>query len=533
MGRYEIYILAFDVKKGNFFDYVGKEMGIDKSIFNNKVCYLFGCGVGADIFLEEFHDACQIEGIFDNSEKKIGKSVSYFLYSYNQSAIKQRDILDFKSSSLRLTDDSLIIITSLKYAAEIKKQIHEICTCKTIILEELFGRNLLPEVKKYRNRMREAYYKLPVCGNKILVHSMGLYIGHGKAIIEKILHKRDSLDIALLVKDTNIQVPDGVRLIDQNNLLEYQVELATAHIWIEDYMLPAFANKKKNQIAIETKHWSSITLKEFGIPLLRFRKEDLAIEGVKNTGKLLDYIFVGSDFDRNTCAEGFAFDKEFVFIGSPRSDVLFHSDSIKEKICNKYQIGAKKIVLYAPTFRIDDSRKDVYKYEQFKEELEIDTLLTTLKEKFGETFVFLLRLHPNIAYMSKELFHHDSCIDVSAYPDSQELVAASDIVITDYSSIMFEPAFVKKPVFLYAPDRTDYINGERGLLIEYDSLPFPIAETNEELKQNIIDFDYEKYVTDVDVFLDAYGVHEDGHASERAADFILKLIDNNSELGNE
>lgn len=504
------------------------------SIFNNKKIFLFGCGIGADFFLEEFHDACQIEGIFDNSEKKIGKPVSYFLYSYYQSTVIQHNILDFKSSSLCLTDDSVIIITSLKYAAEIKKQIHETCTYKTIILEELFGRNLLPEVKKYRNRMREAYYKLPVCGNKILVHSMGLYIGHGKAIIEKILHKREGLDIALLVQDTKTEVPEGVRLIDRNDLLQYQIELATSYIWIEDYMLPAFANKKENQIAIETKHWSSITLKEFGIPLLRFRKEDLAIEGVKNTGKLLDYIFVGSDFDRKTCAEGFAFDKEFVFVGSPRSDVLFHSNAIKEKICNKYQIDGRKIVLFAPTFRIDDSRKDVYQYEQFKEELEIDTLLTTLKEKFGEAFVFLLRLHPNIAYMSKELFHHDSCIDVSAYPDSQELVAASDIVITDYSSIMFEPAFVKKPVFLYAPDRKDYINGERWLLIEYDSLPFPIAETNEELKQNIIDFDYEKYVTDVDVFLDAYGVHEDGHASERAADFILKLIDNNnSELGNE
>lgn len=92
-------------------------------------------------------------------------------------------------------------------------------------------------------------------------------------------------------------------------------------------------------------------------------------------------------------------------------------------------------------------------------------------------------------------------INVSHYPDSQELVAVSDAMITDYSSIMFEPAFVRKPVFLFAPDRKEYINGERPLLIDYDTLPFPIAETNEQLAENIMNFDNEKYIQNVSVRL--------------------------------
>lgn len=137
----------------------------------------------------------------------------------------------------------------------------------------------------------------------------------------------------------------------------------------------------------------------------------------------------------------------------------------------------------------------------------------------------MLRLHPVVAKQSDTVYRPEYVIDGSDYLDSQELVAACDIMITDYSSIMFEPAFVHKPVFLYAPDRGQYIDGERGLLIPYDELPFPIAETNEKLSENIINFNKEQYEKDIDEFFDKYGVHEDGHASDRGAEFICNLID--------
>ena len=89
---------------------------------------------------------------------------------------------------------------------------------------------------------------------------------------------------------------------------------------------------------------------------------------------------------------------------------------------------------------------------------------------------------------------------------------------------MFEPAFVHKPVFLFAPDRNQYVNRERELLIEYESLPFTIAETNEELEHDIAGFAPEEYETRVENFFRKYGVCEDGHASERAAQFIVDLL---------
>ena len=107
-----------------------------------------------------------------------------------------------------------------------------------------------------------------------------------------------------------------------------------------------------------------------------------------------------------------------------------------------------------------------------------------------------------------------------------DLLFLTDVLITDYSSIMFEQAYRELPVFLYAPDRWKYIDVERGLLIDYEKLPFPIAESNGELHQCIKSFEQKTYEKKVIDFLDFYGVHEDGHASERAAKFIIKLLQN-------
>ena len=114
-------------------------------------------------------------------------------------------------------------------------------------------------------------------------------------------------------------------------------------------------------------------------------------------------------------------------------------------------------------------------------------------------------------------------MNVSDYGDSQELASAADIMISDYSSIMFDPAFVGKPVFLFATDKREYQEREYDLLIDYDTLPFPTAESNLELAGKIHQFDRKAYERRVEEFLRLYGVNEDGHASERAAAAIVQL----------
>ena len=114
--------------------------------------------------------------------------------------------------------------------------------------------------------------------------------------------------------------------------------------------------------------------------------------------------------------------------------------------------------------------------------------------------------------------------NVSDYDDSEELAAVAAVTITDYSSIMFEPAYAYKPVFLYAPDKAQY-QQDHPLLLEYDKLPFPVCTNNNELEQAILSFDENDYRLNLQKMFDKYDVHEDGHASERAAMYILGLLD--------
>ena len=363
---------------------------------------------------------------------------------------------------------------------------------------------------------RKHYCNNPIEEKKVIFHNMGTYSGHGKYITEQLLKSRKDLDIVWAVKDVHVKVPEGVRLVDQSARDEYFSEMATAKVWVIDYRLHRALWKRPEQVCINVKHWSSITLKTFGTDL-RYDRE-LTVE----RSALVDYFIVGSDFDAETCQRAFEFRGKFLKFGSPRSDLLFREQGCKRSIFRTYGLDeSKKLLLYAPTFRVKNS-------EQYQEtgnvDLDFEKTKSYLDRAFGGDWYILLRLHPNVADESEAIEKPPYVIDVSRYDDSQELVAACDAMVTDYSSIMFEPAFVRKPVFLFATDLEDYLENERDLLIDYRSLPFPVACNHDELEQNIRHFDYETYVQSVDSFLEHYGVHEDGHASERAAEFISNLI---------
>ena len=106
----------------------------------------------------------------------------------------------------------------------------------------------------------------------------------------------------------------------------------------------------------------------------------------------------------------------------------------------------------------------------------------------------------------------------------QPLLAAADVLITDYSNCMFEMSYVGKPVFLYATDVEQY-DDTRGMYFNYEELPFPIAHNERELYDNIIDYDKEGYKARQQAFFEDIGVTESGKASEKVAKLIARLIE--------
>lgn len=386
-----------------------------------------------------------------------------------------------------------------------------------------FNKYIKLHVQSEKQKYDEKYKNAPLDRNKIALITTNDGAGHGKNIVNALLNRKPNIDIVWFVHDIKKQVPAGVRKVLYSDYYAYIRELMTAYIWLADTGVPVYM-KKPEQINIQMKHWASITLKMFGYDEMKYRgEEDIRKFGIQGLDRM-DYVLVGSDFDERTCRSGFRFDGDVVRVGSPRSDVLFYNSDSFDKVRDIYDISSdEKCVLFAPTYRLEGRGNTECIYSN---DLDFEQVIISLRQRFDGKWRILLRLHPFVADQSNIIDYPEYVTDVSDYYDSEELVAISDAMITDYSSIMFEPAFVGKPVFLLATDKEKYLSKERGFLIEYDSLPFPIAETNEQLAEIILSFNQEKYEADVTAFLDKYGVHEDGHASERAAEFILGLMCN-------
>lgn len=499
----------------------------------SKKIIMFGVGACADFVLEN-HKDISFEGVIDNDYRKQGFYLEDFVEEAKKMECGKLKIAAIEMLKQFSANSIAILITSTNYYEQIMQQLEKMGINNfyiALIMEANARKDMSEnELRLIEEKQSPESYAQICCREeinykKIFFYSFGTYSDHGKYITEAILRTRADLDIVWMVNNLHTQVPKGVRKIYAGNWKRCTYEMETARIWVYNMVVPNYIQKRAQQIYIQTKHWASITLKRFYLDSLTIQDVSENVANWRYNSQIMDYVITGSDFDSESSRRGFGFQKEVLQIGSPRSDALFCSNKYKNKINDFYHIETSmRILLYAPTYRFDKSSR-VHLHEMRGIDLDFELTKKSLEQRFGGKWYILLRLHPSVAKESSKIEKPEYVIDASNYEDSEELAAACDIMISDYSSIMFEPAFVKKPVFLFATDRKDYIDKEYDLLIDYDTLPFPIAETNEELASCILNFDQEKYEMELDAFMEKYDVHEDGHASERAAEFISKQID--------
>ncbi len=499
-----------------------------KESVKERQLFLFGVGEGLNYFFRNCDSNIEIAGVVDNNLGIQGQNLELccteaWHTEYGKIVVESPSILNSYCK-----EDIVVLVTSTNFYSPMMSQIEKmgIKHCYILLMLEANKRkHMLTDVEEDTDEIRNQYIEW-CCRQRIEEHKIimliGVYGSHARQITKALLKERTDLDIVWIVNNLYTEKPDGVRLVYIKNWKKYAYEMETAQIWVFDDIISSCIRKRKNQIYIQVKHWSSITLKKFYLddkssPVLTPEVQ----AAIKNDGARMDYLFSGSKFDEESCRSGFMFQGKNVRVGSPRSDILF-DHSIKKTVLTKFGLQENvKICLYVPTFRIKQSQKD----GSMSILLDMESVLKALRDKWnGEWFLFV-RLHPSLVLGENVMPKSKYIINAGDYSDSEELVAASDVMITDYSSIMFEEAYIKKPVFLYAPDREEYIDGERYLLLDYDSLPFPIAESNKKLHEKIKEFDAKEYEDKLEHFFNKYGVCEDGCASERAARFIIELLD--------
>lgn len=382
-----------------------------------------------------------------------------------------------------------------------------------------FSIDMLKNIKKYLFKFLVIFVR--VDSNKIVFcnfYGKG-YGDNPKYITEYIIKEKENWKLVWIIdkKNINTPFPKEIKKVKYGTL-RAMYELASAKIWIDNVRKDIYPFKKKNQYYIQTWHG--------GIALKKIEKDaenslpPNYIKKAKKDSKMIDFMISNSEFCTNMYKRAFWYNGKIIEIGTPRNDVLLNKsiyDEIKKNVYEKLNIKKDtKIVLYAPTFR-KDGGLEYY-------DLNFKLVIQALEKQTNESWICLLRLHPNISFKNLKLeLDEKSVIDVSKYNDIYELMVSSNILITDYSSLMFEFSYMKKPVFLYANDVNEYIK-DRGFYFDYLQLPYMVSKNNYELIENIKSFNYEEYENKLKLFINRIGLKEDGNASKNTVDIIKNII---------
>lgn len=375
--------------------------------------------------------------------------------------------------------------------------------------------------RRARRRLIEKYAyplarRLPLNKKLILFESQlgQMPTGSPKALYDAVIQD-DRFSAYTFVWSTNLSV--GLRerrtkCIKRESWRYFWV-LSRASILIEDQTLPNYFVKRKGQLYIET--WHGIPFKKMGLDEPKIQRSARLSRNIIERAKAWDALVTPSQYFIDTFVNAYRYPGHLLKHGTPRNDRLV---GVSSKVSIKRRLDLpedRKIVLYAPTFREASRGGD----GQF----ELPFSLHEWREQLGKDAYLLIRTH----YLNKVSIPKGFapyCMDVSDYPELNDIYLAADCMITDYSSTMFDYATLKRPMIFYAYDYEDYTQSERGAYFDLtEGAPGPVIlkeddlydAVKESLRQKSVSTKYKKFLKD-------YCGNEDGFASKRVIDYIAK-----------
>ncbi len=368
-------------------------------------------------------------------------------------------------------------------------------------------------VSIYSSFLMTVFKLFKITNNKIVVvnyHGKG-YGDNGKYIVEKLLKEGKFLIYWATNESYRNTLPTNVKYVKYNSI-KYFYHLTTAKVWINNCRFDYGILKRKQQFYIQTWH--------AGLGLKKVEQDagDLGIDYIlsaKKDSKMIDMLISNCKYRTDIFKNSFWYHGDVSEIGLPRNDIFF-DDKIKEettaKVYSFYKFDKEDIIiLYAPTFRANETVNPF--------DIDFDKLVKDYKNKFNKNVKVLIRLHPNIADRKNLFSYNDSIINATDYPDIQELIIASKILITDYSSCMFDAMLCGNDVYLYALDLEDYLSN-RGINFEYQDLPFSKSYSIDEINDKILNNDVINYKDKLIEFKKEMNLTDNGKAS----DVIVKRI---------
>lgn len=354
---------------------------------------------------------------------------------------------------------------------------------------------------------------LPVRGGKVVYFARGLSVyGNAAAICQQWANCPETFHVYLVERSSAKFKPvenDNVIYVPLRSLKAI-FHISTCRFLIKeaDVASPPFYVRKETIVA---QLWHAAgAFKKFGLDIPD-RPDELKQYREIDANRW-DFLLCSSINIVEIYAKAFGLrDLNRIYIdGLPRNDYLFHAIKNRDKLKREsgYQIS-KKVILFAPTFRDDHSGGSL-----------LINLITSLKESFADNYIICVRLHPECLSII-EL--PDGVFDTSSFQPLEALLSFVDIMITDYSSIIFDFSCLNRPMIFYAPDLDKY-SKDRDFYFGYEKfVPGPVCYEPLSVVEKIKSYNFEFWEPTIKNFQKTYNPVFDGQCSKRIIKKITSL----------
>jgi CDP-glycerol glycerophosphotransferase (TagB/SpsB family) len=346
---------------------------------------------------------------------------------------------------------------------------------------------------------------------------------HPRALLEPIAKRLPDWDIYWVVSPGYTYAPEGTLPVLRWSREWYEL-CASSGLFIANCSLAQYFRRRPGQVVAQT--WHGTPLKLLGFDMFNYDnfraayKREMMMQSSQWTHLISPSAFCSDIFPR-----AFAYDGPLLEVGSPRNDILVNGISRERAAQLRSNLGLgpeARVVLYAPTWR--DDQKDG---SDRVSNVPLD--LASLAASLGDDVVILFRAHALITDM-RAITEGPHLRNVSDYPDIQDLYLISDVLLTDYSSVMFDYACLDRPMVFHCPDLEHYRDELRGWYFDFEaSSPGPITRSGAELRDALaaaLEGSVEQqYLERASAFRSKFCAWEQGVAATQVADELVWSVD--------
>ncbi|MEV0118996.1 CDP-glycerol glycerophosphotransferase family protein [Streptomyces sp. NPDC050844] len=340
-----------------------------------------------------------------------------------------------------------------------------------------------------------------------------------RAVHEELVRRGADVEHLWVTHDQQTRVPIGAKGVEEHSANWYEA-LARCRRIVTAGHLPDFFERREGQTVVQT--WNGAPLKRIGTDLTDTLYADHGhLDALPRLSRQWDVLVSPNRFSTPHLGRALAYEGEVLEAGSPRNDLLFADDRDKTAERVRRDLGIapdKRIVLYAPTYRDHLACSP----GRFRYEPALD--LRAARDVLGDDHVLLVRKHPLTA---GRLPGADAPFvrDVSSHPRTTELLLIADVLVTDYSSLMFDFAHTGRPMLFHAYDLEHYRDTVRGFYLDFETrAPGPLLASTGEVVEALRDLDAitARHAEAYAAFREAYCDLDDGRAAGRVAERLMR-----------